>query len=252
MPDIAGTWTQTTIAGKTADVYEPARPAEHGRVVLHLHGHGLTTLKDNPAFSTALERHGLRAVCPHGQRSWWTDRVCREFDPETTPLDFLLDRVVPWIAERWGTAPPGIGLTGISMGGQGVLQLAYRRPREFPVVAAISPAVDFHRWHGRGLPLDEMFADAEAARQATVVLQIHPLNWPRHQFVMCDPTDHEWIDGVERLLSKLSSIGIPFEQDLETSRGGHSWDYFDLQAERVIGFVAQGLDEESRRLPTSR
>ena len=67
-----------------------------------------------------------------------------------------------------------MGLTGISMGGQGVLQLAYRHPRTFPVVAALAPAIDFHQWYGRGLPLDEMFDSREAARQATALLQIHP------------------------------------------------------------------------------
>jgi pimeloyl-ACP methyl ester carboxylesterase len=246
-PEIAGAWSQVQIAAKPADVYEPRGPVADGRAVLHLHGHGLTTLKDNPVFSAELERHGLRVVCPHGQRSWWTDVVCREFDPEVAPLRFLREAVVPWIAERWDVRPPGIGLTGISMGGQGALQLAYRHAREFPVVAAISPAVDFHNWHGRGLPLDEMFPDREAARQATVILQLHPLSWPRHQLIVCDPADAEWFEGTERLAMKLSASGIPFESDFTTSRGGHTWDYFNAMAAPVLGFVAEGLDLESRR-----
>ena len=216
-------------------------------MVLHLHGHGLETLKDNPEFSAALNRHQLRAICPHGQRSWWSEVVCSEFDAEISPIDFLRERIVPAIAERWGASPPDIGLTGISMGGQGVLQLAYRYPREFPVVAAISPAVDFHNWHGQGLPLDEMFADREAARQATVTLQLHPLNWPRHQLLVCDPADEDWFEGAERLVMKLSSSGILFESDLETSAGGHSWDYFNSMADRVIDFVAERLEKVSRR-----
>ncbi len=244
MDEIAGIWSQVEIDGKLADVYEPREPAEQNRVVLHLHGHGLETLKDNVAFSAELERHGLRAICPHGQRSWWTSVVCREFDPEITPLGFLKERVVAYIAERWNVRPPGIGLMGISMGGQGALQLAYRFPREFPVVSAISPAVDFQNWHGRGLPLDEMFSGREAARQETVTLQLHPLNWPRHQLLVCDPEDEEWFEGVERLVMKLSSSGILFESDLETSHGGHSWDYFNAMAPRVLGFVAERLCQE--------
>lgn len=245
---IAGVWTQIEIDGKTADVYEPSRPGDHNRVVLHLHGHGLSTLKDNPTYSAELERHGLRAICPHGQRSWWNDVVCREFDEEITPLRFLKDRIVPYIAERWDSRPPSIGLTGISMGGQGVLQLAYRHARDFPVVAAIAPAVDFHNWWGQGLPLDEMFADRESARQATAILQIHPLNWPRHQLIVCDPADVEWFESADKLSMKLSSSGIPFERDLETTAGGHDWSYFDHMAPQVIGFVAERLEAESRRV----
>jgi len=242
MTETVGTWREVEIAGKPADVFEPQRPVD-GRAVLHLHGHGLETLKDNSAFTAELERHGLRAICPHGQRSWWTETVCREFDAGISPLEFLTERLVPWIAAHWNVRPPGIGLTGISMGGQGVLQLAYRRPREFPVVAAISPAVDFHNWVGQGLPLDEMFRDREAARQQTATLRVHPISWPKHQLLLCDPTDEEWFEGVERLAMKLASTGIPFESDFQTSAGGHSWDYFNSMAERVIGFVAEHIPE---------
>ncbi|MBW3542454.1 MAG: esterase [Planctomycetes bacterium] len=248
MSEVAGMWSQVKIAGKTADVYEPAARLDASAAVLHLHGHGLQTLAGNVAFSAELERHALPAICPHGQRSWWLDVICREFDPQMTPLAFLRNHVVPFIAERWGAKPPAVGLTGVSMGGQGALQLAYRHPREFPVVAAISPAVDFHQWHGQGLPLDEMFSTREAARQQTATLQFHPMNWPRHQLIVCDPTDETWFEGVERLTMKLRSIGIPFESDLETSRGGHSWDYFNAMAPRVIGFVAERLEQESRRV----
>ena len=248
MVNVIGTWSSVEIAGKTADVYVPVNPHESGRAILHLHGHGLETLKDNPAFSAALERHGFRVVCPHGQRSWWTAVICQEFDPELTPIEYLRERLIPELANRFGVSPPHIGLTGNSMGGQGALQLAYRFPREFPVVAAISPAVDFHNWHGQGLPLDEMFPNREAARQATVILQLNPMNWPRHQWIACDPADEDWFEGVDRLAMKLSSSGVLFEADLETSAGGHSWDYFNHMAERMIGFVAERLEHESRRV----
>ncbi len=246
--NVSGTWNSIELGGKLIDVYEPQQPADHGRVVLFLHGHGLRTLKDNTAYAAEFDRHGLRCVCPHGQRSWWLDVVCSEFDPAITPLAYLREQVVPFITERWGTKPPGIGLFGISMGGQGALQLAYRRAREFPVVAALSPAVDFQNWHGQGFPLDEMFSSREAARQATAILQIHPLNWPRHQFLACDPLDAEWFESADRLMMKLSSMGIPFEADLTTSAGGHCWEYFDVMAARVIEFLATKLEEENLRL----
>ena len=238
---MAGSWSQVEIGGKLADVFEPAASVVPQQAVLHLHGHGLTTLKDNPIFSAELNRHGLRAICPHGQRSWWLDVICDEFDRQQTPLQFVREMVIPYMRDRWNVAPPGIGLTGISMGGQGVLQLAYRFAREFPVVAAISPAVDFHNWHGQGLPLDEMFHTPEAARQQTATLQVVPLGWPQHQMIVCDPTDADWFESSQRLTSKLFSSGIPFESDLETTAGGHSWDYFETMAPAVMAFVAERL-----------
>ena len=236
-----GQWTTIEIAGKSADIFEPATPRAEPVAVLHLHGHGLTTLKDNPEYSRELDRHQFHCVCPHGQRSWWLDRVCSEFDAQKTPQDFLLHDVVPWIESEWNIQPPQIALTGISMGGQGVLHFAFQHAREFPTVVAISPAIDFHNWHGQGLPLDEMFSTAEDARQATAILHIHPLNYPRRMFVLCDPTDAAWIDSSLRLREKLSASGILLEHDLETSHGGHSWEYFNHMAAAVTQFIEDSV-----------
>jgi len=240
---MSGSWSNIEIAGKEAHVFEPSRPRE-GRAVIHLHGHGCETLRYKAEFTAELERHGLRTICPYGARSWWLPLICDEFDPAVTPYDFVRESIVDWIGENWLVAPPKIALTGISMGGQGALQIAYRDARRFPIVAAIAPAIDFHNWIGTGVPLDDMFDSKEAARQQTVILHLHPLNWPRHQLLVCDPQDFDWIESSERLASKLYSTGIPFDSDFETSNGGHSWDYFNKMAPRVIQYVADALEKD--------
>lgn len=241
-------WQTREIEGKTADLYLPEDSPRPQFAVIHLHGHSEKTLKDNPVYSECLEKYGLHCVCPHGKRSWWLDRVCSEYDQEISPQQYLMEKLVPWMESEWNLSPPSIGLAGISMGGQGVLQLAYRQPRLFPVVAAIAPAIDFHRWYGRGLPLDEMFTSREAARQETAILQFHPLNWPRHQFFACDPADEEWFDSSDKLSMKLASSGIQHETEFEVSKGGHSWEYFEVMAEKTIGWIAEKLEKNSRAL----
>ncbi len=253
-----GVWEQTTIAGKTADIFLPSRVEALGTrpgaggVVIFLHGHGMQTLAEKPVFTEWLDRFGLRTVCPHGKRSWWGEKVCAEFDPEISPAKYVRENVLGWIAETWDVTPPAIALLGVSMGGQGALKLAYRRPQDFPIVVALSPAVDFQIWHGRGLPLDEMYPTPESARQDTATLQLHPLNWPRNQLITCDPSDEDWFEGAERLISKLSSTGIPFESDLATMYGGHSWDYFNHMAPRAMTYIRDRLEQERNRLPTVR
>lgn len=241
-------WQNIEIAGKAADIFEPSRPSEPARAVLFLHGHGLQTLAGNAAYTAEFERLGLRAICPHGKRSWWLPVVCPEFDAERTPIEHIRSHVLPWIDANWNVKPPALATFGVSMGGQGVLQLAYRHPNEFPVVAAVAPVIDIHEWLGHGLPLDEMFADAEAARQQSATLHVQGLNWPRHQFLACDPIDRDALPGVERLASKLHSSGVPFESDFQTSCGGHSWEYFNHLAPRVMQFLVAGLDAEFRRV----
>jgi S-formylglutathione hydrolase FrmB len=163
-------------------------------------------------------------------------------------MQWLRESIIPFIESHWKISTPQIALLGVSMGGQGVLQLAYRYAREFPVVAAISPAVDFHQLYGHGLPLDSMYASAEDARQETVVLNLHPLAWPRRQFFCCDPQDADWFQGCTRLAMKLSSSGIMYERDFETSAGGHSWDYFNHMAPAAIDHIAKGLNSVANEM----
>jgi pimeloyl-ACP methyl ester carboxylesterase len=238
-----GTWTEITVAGHPCDVFEPERPSEHGFVAIYLHGVHLQRLRDKPPFVEALERYGLRVIGPMTGRSWWTDRVCPEFDPRLSAERHVLDNVVPYAVDRWGVRPPRIGLFGTSMGGQGALRLSYKYPQVFPVVAAISPAVDYHiRWDDGDETLPQMYSDAEAVRQDTATLHVHPLNWPRFQFFCCDPADERWFDGADRLRMKLGSLGIPFECDLETTGGGHGYEYYNRMADRALGFLADRLE----------
>jgi pimeloyl-ACP methyl ester carboxylesterase len=241
-------WTSTEIAGKKADVYEPPGPARPRLGVLHLHGIGLETLTDNPVYTQLFAELRLACICPHGQRSWWVDRICSEFDPRLTPERHLLDNVLPFIKDRWALAPRALAVQGISMGGQGALRLAFKHPDLFPVVAGISSALDYHELHGTGTPLDDLYDSKEQCRQDTALMHVPPYNPPPHVFFCIDPDDSKWYRGNDRLHEKLTALGVAHVSDLTTRAGGHSWQYFNHVAERVLRFVSQGLEIESRRL----
>ncbi|MDP6444569.1 MAG: alpha/beta hydrolase-fold protein [Pirellulaceae bacterium] len=242
-------WTDTVVGGHPCDIFEPDEPHPRGHTVIYLHGVHLNRLVDNQTFTDQFIRHRLRVVAPMTQRSWWTDRVCREFDESITAEQHVLQRVLPYIEERWGVAPKRIGLLGTSMGGQGALRFAYKHPQLFPVVAAVSPAIDYQQRIVDGdETLADMYSDHEAARQDTALLHIHPLNWPQHQFFCCDPADERWWDSSDRLHMKLYSLGVPHECDLETSGGGHGFDYYNCMAERAVQFLGEKIDEADRSL----
>ncbi len=241
-----GTWTTITIADKPADVYDPPERPRFG--VLHLHGHGLTTLRDNPTYSALFDQLHLACVCPHGERSWWGDRVCAEFDSTLAPERYLLDQVLPFFRTRWGLVPPAIGLLGISMGGQGALRLAFKHPEVFPVAAGIASAIEYHELYGQGLPIDDMYDSKEQCRQDTAPMHIHPSQYPPYLFFCIDPADRDWYRGNDRLHEKLNALGVPHEIDFTTQAGGHTWDYFNHMADRAVRFVHAGLEKQSRRL----
>ena len=243
-------WSRDDVAGHACNNNVPMQPSEHGFVVLYLHGIHCQHLHKSAAYTKLFERHGLRVIAPHGARSWWTDKICAEFDANLTAERHIRTNVVGWLAEHWDAQPPRIGLLGTSMGGQGALRLAFKYPNTFPVVAALAPAIDyqirFEQTDEETLPL--MYADAEAARQDTATLHVHPLNWPRNTWYACDPADDKWHESSERLRMKMSALGIPFEYDLETSAGGHTWQYYDHMAPTAVGFIVDRLERERRRV----
>jgi pimeloyl-ACP methyl ester carboxylesterase len=242
-------WSDTTIANHLCDVFAPAESNEHGYVVIYLHGVHLGRLVDKPAFSEAFQRFGLPVIAPMTARTWWTDKICPEFDMQVTAERHLLDNVMPWVEQQYGAAPPRIALLGTSMGGQGALRFALKYPDMFPIAAALSPAIDYHtRWNEGDETLPDMYENAEAARQDTATLHIHPLYWPRNIWFSCCPTDTRWMESADRLRMKLGALGIPYDCDLETRGGGHGFEYYNKMAHTAVEYIAERLDRERRRV----
>jgi S-formylglutathione hydrolase FrmB len=252
MTELTGTWSEMTVAGHACRVFEPAVPGPHHYAIIYLHCSRGASLSGYPAFTQQFEKHGLHVVEPVSGQSWWTDRIWPEFDSAVSAEAYVLEHVVPYAGERWGARPPGLALLGVSMGGQGALRMAYKHPNVFPTVAAISPAIDFQKRIEEGVDpgLELMYRDVEDARQDTATLHIHPLNWPRNQFFCCDPADERWHESADRLRMKLWSLGIPFECDLETIAGGHSFEYASRMAERAVCFIVRSLEKERLRVVT--
>jgi esterase/lipase superfamily enzyme len=245
---MADTWSEEIVGGKRADVFSPAGVCQPRFGILFLHGIGLETLRDRPAFTRWLEELHLACVCPHGQRSWWGDRICLEFDAHLTPERYLIDNVVPYFKQRFEMESRRIGLLGISMGGQGALRLAFKHPDLFPAAAGIASALDYHELYGQGTVLDSMYDSKEQCRQDTALMHVPPYNYPPHLFFCIDPADTLWLRGNDRLHEKLNALGIPHIVDMTTEAGGHSWDYFNFMAERVLRFLHSALDQEARKL----
>jgi len=248
-------WSNIAIDGHPCAVYAPPEPTP-GRAAVFLHG--LDGEPPRIALRLAIEQAALPTIAPLTGRSWWLDRVMPAFDALVTPERFVREAVVAELKKRFGVHPPGIGLVGIGMGGQGALRLAYRHPHVFPVAVAIAPAIDFHlgmrqaadRVDGELFDtLWDTYGDVERARQDTAILHVHPLNWPRHQWFASSPDDHHWHDGAQRLHSKLVALGIPHESVLEGLPGEDATAFEDRVAAAAVAFLVSALDKESRRLP---
>ncbi len=242
-------WQTVEIAGHPCETFIPQTPHEQGYTVIYLHGVHLQKLSEHPEFVQPFADRGLRIISPQTGPHWWLDQICPDFDAEITPEQLVVQHVMPWLTDEWNVAPPKVALLGTSMGGQAALRFSYKQPRTFPVVAAISPAIDFHiRWREGDPVLRDLFPDEEAARQQTALLYAQGFNCPAHQFFCCDPQDTRWWESADRLQMKLYSMGVPFTCDLETSAGGHGFSYYTAMAPQVAEFIEESLEAQRRRL----
>ncbi|MFO0809570.1 MAG: alpha/beta hydrolase-fold protein [Gemmataceae bacterium] len=235
------------MAGKPVDVFEPASAPRFALV--YLHGHGLCSLAEKPVAAALLEKHLFACVAPRGDISWWSDRIWPPFDPGISAERFIVERLRPAILDRWQLGPRGVGLFGVSMGGQGALRIGFRHPDDFPVVAGISSAIDYHDHYGDDeFPsIAQLYDSKEQCRQDTALMHIHPAHQPPHVFFCCDPDD-SWWRGNDRLHEKLTALGVVHECDLDTRAGGHDWSYFTHVMPRTLAFMHAGLEIQSRRL----
>ena len=244
-----GNWSEAEVAGHRCHLYVPSEPSPHGYTILYLQGLRSGRLKYQTGIVDEIDQRGLHVIEPEGDFSWWVDRISPRFDKEISGERYIVEHVVPFLESHRQCKPPQIALLGASMGGQGALRLAYKYPNTFPVTVGVYPSIDFQKKIEEGdNVLSSMYDDAEHARQDTATLHIHPLNWPRHQFFCCDPADVRWHDSADRLHMKLFSLGVPHEIDLETTAGGHSWEYFTHMAPRIMDFIFQSLESERLRV----
>jgi S-formylglutathione hydrolase len=232
------------IGNKPADIFWPVKDTRPRFGLLFLHDLEGRMPRDSPAFAQLLDAADVACVCPFGDQSWWTDRVCPEFDPRMTAERFVLESVVPYFAERWGIPERGVALLGVGMGGQGALRLGFKHPKMFPAVAGIASALDYYELYGQGTSLEAMYDSKEQCRQDTALLHLHPTHYPPHIFYCCDP-DSLWYRGNDRLHEKMNALGVSHTADFTTPGGP---DYFERMAGPALRFVLAGLETESRRL----
>lgn len=242
--------SEIAVAGHLCQIYEPAQRNPHGWSVVFLHDIDVAGLQGRAAYLAQFARHGLPCIAPISGRSWWTERVWPGFDPVVSAERFVIDHVLDRAAELWNSRPPQMALLGIGMGGQGALRLSFKYPNRLPIVAAVSPAIDFQLayYDEDEQALPAIYAEPEAARQDTATLHVHPLNWPRNLWFACDPADDRWYGSAERLKMKLSALGIPHDADLETSAAGPSTAYADLMAAQAVDYLVGRLERERLRV----
>jgi S-formylglutathione hydrolase FrmB len=217
---------------------------ESGRpLLLFLHGRSgdSETYTDNEPFFEALRAQGdqapIVAFPDGGKSSYWHDRA------DGAWAKYLIEEVVPQVAEEFGADRRKVAVGGISMGGFGALNLAAQHPGLFCAAGGHSPAL----FLSGGESAAGAFDDAEDFDRNDVISTAREdagafAGTP----VWLDAGKRDpFVPGVAAMGEALSANG----SDLTVKsgwRGGHDEEYWNAHWADYLGFYATALAECER------
>lgn len=194
---------------------------------------------------TSIERYvepfGLAVVMPAVERSYYADMVDgpRYWTFISQEVPAVAQAFLPISAERRDSF-----VAGLSMGGYGACKLALRFPDRFAAAASLSGAVDvvarmraaqgptrdeYRRRFGSVEALagsdDDLFHLAEEAVHTT----------QRPSLYQCCGTSDELHQDNVRFRDHVRSLGL--DLTYEEGPGGHEWEYWDRQIQRVLRWL---------------
>ncbi|SEN91690.1 S-formylglutathione hydrolase FrmB [bacterium A37T11] len=214
-----------------AVVITPDNAGQQALPVLYLlHGYGgnyADWIKKVPALSQNADQYHLIIVCPDGAiGSWyWDSPIDKGFRYET----YVATELVNWVDAHYKTRAnrSGRAITGLSMGGQGALYLAFRHQDVFGAAGSMSGGVDIRPFPNNWDMAKRLGSYAENPalwESYTVINQIHLLT-PNSLVLTFDCGTGDFFYGVnESLHAKLLERNIP--HDYSTRPGAHTWEYW--------------------------
>ena len=226
----------------SAEVILPERPDPARKLPVLYLLHGLSDDHTTWQRRTSIERYAsafdLAVVMPNGHRSFYTDMKYGKpfFTYMTEELPRLMEAFFPFSSRREDRF-----VAGLSMGGYGAFKIALNLPERYAAAASLSGVLDIQSAWMRNSdffpevfdenianPPDNVFASVEQ-----LVTQTSPARWPK-LFQFCGTEDFLYEDNVKfRAFAKEKGLPV----DSSESAGGHSWDIWDAQIQKVLAWL---------------
>ncbi len=195
---------------------------------------------------TAVERYvapmGLAVVMPNVHRSFYADMVHggRYFTFLTEELPRVCRSFFPLSAEREGNF-----LCGLSMGGYGAFRVALTHPDRYTAAASLSGALDRSTTTEHDFNIDAAlrlaFGDPSKMRGSEhdllkLASDLVAGDRRRPALYQCCGTADFLYDQNQSFLRHARGVGLDVLYE-EHDGFGHTWDYWDRQLRRVLGWL---------------
>jgi poly(3-hydroxybutyrate) depolymerase len=219
------------------NVVVPAGGGEGRPLLIFLHGRGSNGEDSNlnESMYQALADQGKRAPIvafpDGGDHSYWHDRADGDWGR------YLIDEVIPRVADQFGADPKRVAIGGISMGGFGALDVARLNPGGFCAVGAHSPAL----WQTGGETAPGAFDDEADFEDHDVIEAAESAPTPYlGQPVWVDAGDADpFRPGIGVFTSALRANDAPLTFHIWP--GEHEGSYWEGHWDDYMGFYARAL-----------
>ncbi|UHA72383.1 alpha/beta hydrolase [Paenibacillus sp. 481] len=219
----------------------PERLHNQHRTLYLLHGMSDddTAWVRNSSIERAVSGLGLAVIMPQVHRSFYTDMAYggKYWTFLSEELPRLAHAFFPLSDKREHNY-----VAGLSMGGYGAMKWALTYPERFAACASLSGALDVaHPFHKElwGAEYVHIFGEQPVAGSGNDLL---------HLLRQCDATEGQkpllyQCCGTEDFLLRDNHAfrdvcqGTSMELTYEESSGGHTWDYWDQQIQRVLRWL---------------
>jgi S-formylglutathione hydrolase FrmB len=176
-------------------------------------------------------------VLPYGGASFWVNHA----GDGQRWADYVVQDVVGNVDRHYRTIPDRTGraIGGLSMGGEGALQLAFRNPDRFIAVGGHSPSLrtDFDQL----VPgAQAYYGDAEAWRTLSPYWLVVDSNAASLLSIALDVgTDDPWRPNVLALHERLTERGI--DHEMAIIEGEHDGAYWEANVDHYLAFYASAF-----------
>gem|GEM_PF-341896 len=203
-------------------------------LLLFLHGRSgnSESFTGQEPFFDALDEQGSEAPIvafpDGGDSSYWHNRDSGDWER------YLVDEVIPQVAEKFGADASKVAVGGISMGGFGALDLVFHHPGKFCAAGGHSPAI----YLSGGDSAPGAFDDAEdfARNDVLSAARNDPAAFAGTPIWLDAGTNDPFVSGVSEMDTALTSAGADLTAKTDW-RGGHKEAYWNAHWRDYMKFT---------------
>ncbi|MEO8794180.1 MAG: alpha/beta hydrolase family protein [Daejeonella sp.] len=208
-----------------------------------LHGYGGNYNQWNSIIDaqSKADKYGFIIVCPDGNsNSWYINSPLKK---DSQFENFFYEDLFPDISRKYTVNPDQVFISGLSMGGQGALNLFIKKPELFLSAGSTSGVMDLYKSSDKyGLTsLIGSASDSLNWKNFSIIDQIKKLSGSKKALIFDCGTQDPFYESNIRLMEKCNDLGL--NATFISQPGKHNREYWQKSIIRQLDFFKSQISD---------